>query len=271
MNATLSHILQAAPDFFSPFFLFPLQTNFDGEKAMQFHYATKKEKKEKKKKKNQPSSESRRGSELVFLLYIAQNPNSISAVCYSRCLFPRFVHSNPTSTWVVDGEVGAIPSSSDRDAFGIGAVGRGVLLLIVVVGVITGAGLALEQAALLDGAAGEADAGADLVAAHTAADAGVVLVARAAIEAAGGLARARQVRNVLGHGVLAADAARVQLVALAGLGHGVVAAVEVLALLQVLGEVVGLGRQLAIEAEQSLLIGGERLGRERFVSCLSTR
>lgn len=67
-------------------------------------------------------------------------------------------------------------------------------------------------------------------------------------------------RYVLGDGVLRADSARVDAVGLAGLGEGVVARVEVLALLEVLGELVGAGGELAVEAEEALLLGGEGLG-----------
>lgn len=66
-------------------------------------------------------------------------------------------------------------------------------------------------------------------------------------------------RDVLGNGVLGADGTGIDTVALAGLGHGVVARIEVLAVLQVLGEVVGSVGKLAIEAEESLLLRGERL------------
>ena len=69
----------------------------------------------------------------------------------------------------------------------------------------------------------------------------------------------RQVRDVLGDGVLGADGARVDAVGLAGFGEGVVAAVEVLALLEVLGEVVGAGGELAVEAEEALFFRGEGL------------
>lgn len=68
-----------------------------------------------------------------------------------------------------------------------------------------------------------------------------------------------QVGDVLGHGVLAAHGARIDAIALARLAHGVVAAVEVLALLQVLGEVVRLGGQLAVKPEEALLVGREGL------------
>lgn len=67
--------------------------------------------------------------------------------------------------------------------------------------------------------------------------------------AAGTVDGTRQVRDVLGHGVLAANSARVDAVALAGLAHGIVAAVEVLALLEVLGEVVAASGELAVQAE----------------------
>lgn len=66
-------------------------------------------------------------------------------------------------------------------------------------------------------------------------------------------------RDVLGERVLRANAAGVDARGLAGFGEGVVAGVEVLALFEVLGEVVGLGRQLAVEAEETLLVGGEGL------------
>lgn len=65
--------------------------------------------------------------------------------------------------------------------------------------------------------------------------------------------------DVLGDGVLRAYGASVHAVALASLGHGIVARVEVFAVLEVLGEVVGSGGQLAVEAEETLLIRRERL------------
>lgn len=83
--------------------------------------------------------------------------------------------------------------------------------------------------------------------------------AAALVQAGGAGVVAAVVGDVLGDGVLATDGARVDAVALAGFRHGVVARVEVLALLQVLGEVVGAGRELAIEAEEALLLGGEGL------------
>lgn len=69
----------------------------------------------------------------------------------------------------------------------------------------------------------------------------------------------RQVRDVLRHGVLAAHAARVDAVGFARLGQRVVARVEVLALLQVLGEVVAAGGQFAVQAEEALFFGREGL------------
>ena len=71
--------------------------------------------------------------------------------------------------------------------------------------------------------------------------------------------RRRKVRDVLRVGVLGADAARVDAVGLAGLGEGVVAAVEVLAFLQVLGQVVVAAGELSVQPEEALLLGGEGL------------
>lgn len=73
------------------------------------------------------------------------------------------------------------------------------------------------------------------------------------------LLRRGGVGDVLGDGVLGSDGGGVDAVAFSGLGHGVVAAVKVLALLEVLGEVVALGGELAVEAEEALLLGGEGL------------
>lgn len=65
--------------------------------------------------------------------------------------------------------------------------------------------------------------------------------------------------DVLWDGVFTADVARVDAVALARFLHGVVAAVEVLALLEGLAEVVGAVGEFAVEAEEPLLLWGERL------------
>lgn len=65
--------------------------------------------------------------------------------------------------------------------------------------------------------------------------------------------------DVLGDRVLAADGTRVDAVALSGLAHGIVAAVEVLALLEMLGEVIAAVGEFAIEPKKSLLLGGEGL------------
>lgn len=133
-------------------------------------------------------------------------------------------------------------SGSDR------LCGAGSLLRVRGVGCNSfGARLAVEEAALLHRAAG-LDAG----------DGAVVL--RDA-SAAGAVDGGGQVRDVLGDGVLRAHSAGVDAIALAGLGHGIVARVEVFAVLEVLGEVVGAGRELAVEAEEALLLRGERLGR----------
>lgn len=65
--------------------------------------------------------------------------------------------------------------------------------------------------------------------------------------------------DVLGDRMLGADSTSIYAVALASLRHGIVTRIEILALFQVLGKVVGASRELAIEAEESLLLGGERL------------
>jgi hypothetical protein len=116
------------------------------------------------------------------------------------------------------------------------------------VGVITlglvGAGLALEEAALLDRAA-SLDAG------HGA------VVGVLGYVGSGAVHRGGEVGNVLGDRVLRADGTGINAVALAGLGHGIVARVEVFAVLEMLGEVVGARGQLAVEAEKTLLLGSE--------------
>lgn len=66
-------------------------------------------------------------------------------------------------------------------------------------------------------------------------------------------------RDVFRDGVLAPDGACVDAVALSGFAHGVVAAVKIFALLEVLREVVAAVGELAVQAKQSLLLGGERL------------
>lgn len=65
--------------------------------------------------------------------------------------------------------------------------------------------------------------------------------------------------DILGNRVLRADSTGIDAVALASLGHGVVARIKVLAVLQVLGEVVGSGRKLAVKAEKALLFWRQRL------------
>jgi hypothetical protein len=85
-------------------------------------------------------------------------------------------------------------------------------------------------------------------------------VAIAAAALAGGAHAGRcQVRDVLGQWVLRAHAAGVDGARLAGLGERVVARVEVLALLEVLGQVVRFGGELAVQSEEALLVGGEGL------------
>ena len=67
----------------------------------------------------------------------------------------------------------------------------------------------------------------------------------------------REVGNFLGNWMLRANSASVDAVALAGLGHGVVATVKIFALFQMLCKMVGAAGQLAVEAEEALLIGRE--------------
>lgn len=68
-----------------------------------------------------------------------------------------------------------------------------------------------------------------------------------------------QMGDVLSHRVLRAYSTGVDAIALAGLGHGVVAGVEVLAVLEVLGEVIGARGELAVKTEEALLLRGEGL------------
>jgi len=63
--------------------------------------------------------------------------------------------------------------------------------------------------------------------------------------------------DVFGQRVLGADYAGVDAACFAGFGEGVVTAVEVLALFEHLGEVVGFGGELAVQAEEPLLVWGE--------------
>jgi hypothetical protein len=83
--------------------------------------------------------------------------------------------------------------------------------------------------------------------------------AAAATRGRGVLDGRREVGDVLGNRVLGPNGTGVNAVALAGLGHGVVARVEVLAVLEMLGEVVGTRGELAVEAEEALLLRGEGL------------
>ena len=71
--------------------------------------------------------------------------------------------------------------------------------------------------------------------------------------------RAGEMRDVFGYGVLAANASGVDAVTFTGLAHGIVTAVEVLALFKVLGEVIAPAGELSVESEEALLLGGEGL------------
>jgi hypothetical protein len=114
---------------------------------------------------------------------------------------------------------------------------------------VLGVGLAIQEAALLDGAAGL----------HARVVLVVVVRVQVATDAVGSADGAREVGDVLRDGMLAADGARVDAVALSGLAHGIVTAVKVLALLEMLGEVVAAAGQFAIQPEEPLLLGGEGL------------
>lgn len=117
------------------------------------------------------------------------------------------------------------------------------LVGIITLGLIS-AGLALEEAALLDRAAG-LDAG------HGA------VVGVLGYVGSGAVHRGREVGDVLRDWMLRADGTSINAVALSGLGHGIVARVEVFTVLEMLGEVVGSRGQLAVEAEKSLLLRSE--------------
>ena len=65
--------------------------------------------------------------------------------------------------------------------------------------------------------------------------------------------------NVFWKWVLAPDGSCVDARGLSGFGKGVVAGVEVFALLEVFSQVVGLGGELAVEAEEALFVWGEGL------------
>lgn len=68
-----------------------------------------------------------------------------------------------------------------------------------------------------------------------------------------------QVRDAVRGGVLAADLGDAGVGGLARLGEGVVARVEVLALLELVLEEVLLRGEFAVEAEEALFVGGEGL------------
>lgn len=72
----------------------------------------------------------------------------------------------------------------------------------------------------------------------------------------------REVRDRVWRGVFAAETADQGVVGLAGFGKCVVARVEVLALLELVLEKIFLVRKFAVEAEELLLLLGERLGKK---------
>lgn len=65
--------------------------------------------------------------------------------------------------------------------------------------------------------------------------------------------------DVFGDGVLRANCTGINAIAFASLGHGVVARVEVFAVLEVLREVVRSGGEFAVEPEEALFLRRERL------------
>lgn len=84
--------------------------------------------------------------------------------------------------------------------------------------------------------------------------------------AGGVLDRRGEVGDVLRDWVLRANGTGIDAIALASLRHGIVTGVEVLAVLEVLGEVVGARGELAVETEEALLLWGEGLLRHGQVS-----
>jgi hypothetical protein len=99
----------------------------------------------------------------------------------------------------------------------------------------------------------------------------VLLGVQQAAEAVAAADRAGEVGDVLGNGMLAADGTGVNAIALSGLAHRIIAAVEVLALLEMLGEVVAFAGELPVEPEEALLLGGERLRGNRSANDLFSR
>jgi hypothetical protein len=71
--------------------------------------------------------------------------------------------------------------------------------------------------------------------------------------------------------MLAAYGARVDTVALSSLAHGVVAAVKIFALLEMLGKVVAAAGQFTVETEEPLLLRGEGLRGEVMSAVGSSR
>ena len=123
----------------------------------------------------------------------------------------------------------------------LGHLGTSAVLLLLggklLAGKLLGARLAVQRAILLDRAAGLVQAAVGMV---------QVGVLETAVDAVGSADWARKVGDVLRNGVLAADGAGVDAVALAGLAHGIIAAVKVLAVLEMLGEVVAAAGELAV-------------------------
>lgn len=123
-----------------------------------------------------------------------------------------------------------------------------LLILIGFVGLV-GVGLVVEEAALLDRAAGLDTGDGAMVGVlgdRTTVGAGSVGDSGGGVGVVDG---GREVGDVLGNRVLGADGTSIYTIALSGLGHGIVTGIEVFAVFEMLGEVIGAGGELAIEAE----------------------
>lgn len=124
-------------------------------------------------------------------------------------------------------------------------------LLLVLVGFVglVGVGLVVKEAALLNGAA-SLDTGdgamVGMLGDRASVGTGSVGNSRGGVGVVDG---GREVGDVLGNRVLGADGTSIYTIALSGLGHGIVTGIEVFAVFEMLGEVVGAGGELAIEAE----------------------
>lgn len=132
--------------------------------------------------------------------------------------------------------------SPDGDGLGARVCARHCRFVLLIQ--LVHCGLALKEAALLDWATSGGSARKALV----------FRVAELTVVSS-------EMGNVLGHGMLRSNGASVDTVSLAGFGKGVVARVEVLAILEVFCEDVRARRELSIETEEALLFRREVLER----------